>query len=155
MLTPRSPLSNDAGTALGTLANPVRTDPTGTTPSSVTGTVALNPSTSGGWSIASNTALTNSVSTVKGSAKQLGGWVLHNPAAATTYYQFFNAATAGAVTLGTTTHTFVFGLAAGASANVEFANGIAFSAGIQVAATTTATGNTAPATASVAGIAYK
>ena len=115
---------------------------------------AIAPATTGGWSIFSNTALTSTVVAVKSSAAgQVGGWVFHNPSAATTFVQFFNAA--GAVTIGSTTPTFSFGIAAGASANVEFTAGIAFSSGIQVAATTTATGSTAPATALVAGIFYK
>lgn len=117
---------------------------------------AIAPATTGGWSTFSNTALTSTVVAVKSSAAgQVGGWVFHNPSAATTFVQFFNAATAGAVTIGSTTPTFSFGIAAGASANVEFTAGIAFSSGIQVAATTTATGSTAPATALVAGIFYK
>lgn len=155
MLTPRSPLQNDAGTALGTLANPVRTDPTGTTPQSVSGSVAVSPATSGGFSVYSNTALTNTVVSVKSSAAQIAGWALHNPSAATTYLQFFNAATAGAVTLGSTTPTFVMALAAGASANLIGACGIDFASGIQIAATTTATGSTAPATAMVVAVIYK
>lgn len=149
-------LRNASGTEIGTLAAALRTDPTGATTQPVSGSVALNPTTTGGWSIFSNTALTSTVVAVKSSAAgQIGGWVFHNPSAATTFIQFFNVATAGAVTIGSTTPTFVFALAAGASANVEFANGIAFSSGIQVAATTTATGSTAPATALVAGVFYK
>lgn len=156
MLTPRSPLQNDSGTALGTLANPLRTDPVGTTPQTITGTVAITPTSTGGFSVFSNTALTATVVAVKSSAAgQVAGWALHNPSAATTYLQFFNVATAGAVTLGTTTPTFVMALAAGASANMLGACGMDFSAGIQVAATTTATGSSAPATALVCAIFYK
>jgi hypothetical protein len=44
VLTPRSPLQNDTGTALGTLANPLRVDPINSTPQTVTGTVnAISP----------------------------------------------------------------------------------------------------------------
>ena len=56
------------------------------------------------------------------------------------------AATAGAVTVGSTTPKWSIGIPATAAANLARV-GLAFANGIQVAATTTATGSTAPGTA--------
>jgi hypothetical protein len=69
------------------------------------------------------------------------------------YIQVFD--TTGTVTLGTTTPTFVVPIPAGGAANVEFANGIAISSGIKVAATTTATGATTVSTGLTGFVLYK
>jgi len=114
----------------------------------------LQPGTSGGWSVSSQTALTNTAVSVKASAGQFGGYMFNNPNASITYIQIFNVAS-GSVTLGTTAPTYVVPIPPNASANVEFANGIAHATAISAAATTTATGSTAPTTSLVGFFIYK
>lgn len=113
----------------------------------------LTPSTTGGWSPYKASALTNSAVTVKASAGNLGGYHCLNAAAAITYIQIFD--TSGAVTLGTTTPVLSFGLPASGAGNLEFSNGVNFANAIKVAATTTAGGSTAPATAMDCNFLYK
>jgi hypothetical protein len=76
-----------------------------------------------------------------------------NPNNVVSYIQVFD--TTGAVTLGTTTPTFVIPLPAGAAANVEFTIGISLTNGIKIAATTAATGATTAATALTGFVLYK
>lgn len=114
--------------------------------------VSLNPSTAGGWSVSSQTALTNTAVSVKGSAGQFGGYMFFNPNAAAAYIQVYNATSA---TPGTTTPTYVIALPGNAAANIEMANGIAHSTGIMVTATTTPTGGTAPTSSLVGFVLYK
>jgi hypothetical protein len=116
--------------------------------SSTTDSVQAIPvvGTSGGWTPSSQTALSNTVQAIKSSAGQLGGLDLFNPNSTTVYIQFFNAAT-GSVTVGITAPTFVKALPAGAAANINYGAGITFNTAISWAATTTATGNTAPSSA--------
>jgi hypothetical protein len=122
--------------------------------------VNLAPSTSGGWSVSSQTNLT-STATVSGAASKFGGYMFINLNATPAYIQVFNLATSGAVTLGTTTPTFVVPLPAnntaanGAGANLELTNGIAMSTGIQIAATTTPTGATTVTTGLTGFVLYK
>lgn len=116
--------------------------------------VSVAPSTSGGWSVSSQTALSNTKTSVKGSAGNLGGYMLYNSNAAATYVQVFDATTAN-VTVGTTTPTYVVALPPAAAANVEFTLGIAHANAITIAATTTATGSSAPAAAVTGFILYK
>lgn len=111
------------------------------------------PSTTGGWSPYKASALTNSAVTVKGSAGNLGGYHCYNPAAAVTYIQIYD--TSGAVTVGTTTPVLSFGIPASGGGNLEFVNGVNFANAIKVAATTTGTGGTAPATAAECNFLYK
>ncbi len=113
------------------------------------GSVSLTPNTTGGWSINSQTALTNTKVAVKASAGSFGGYMLYNPNAAVTYIQVFDVASAS-VTLGATTPTYVIPLPPAAAANVEFSLGISHAAAITLTATTTATGSTAP-TSSLTG----
>jgi hypothetical protein len=125
----------------------------------------LTPGTTGGWSKwstpknNSNTPLTNTVVQVKGSAGTFGGYYISNPNTSQACLQVFDAATAGAVTLGTTRPDLVFCIPAGTgnpgAANLEIANGVNFASGIQIAWTTTASGLTAPATGSDASIFFK
>jgi hypothetical protein len=126
----------------------------GNTPNTTPWLVSLNPSTTGGWSVSSQTTLTNTVVSIKAAAGQFGGYMFNNPNAAVMYIQIFNIAS-GSVTLGTTTPTYVVPIPAGASANVEFANGIAHATAISTAVTTTATGSTAPTTALTGFFLYK
>lgn len=108
--------------------------------------VSLQAATTGSWSASSQTGLTNTVVSVKGSAGSLGGYMFYNPNAAVAYIQVFNVAS-GSVTLGTTTPTYVIPIPPAAAANVEFSLGINHTTAISAAATTTATGSTAPSTA--------
>lgn len=86
----------------------------------------------------------------------LHGWNIINTNAAVTYVQLFNAASVGAVTLGTTPPTFVIAVAAGAGiSDREFLNEenrLSFPLGLVAAATTTPTGNTAPGAAIVTNL---
>lgn len=87
-------------------------------------------------------ALSTTVVTISGKAGQLVYAACGNPNAALTYVQVFD--TTGAVTLGTTVPTVVLPLPVSNSASLPLnAN---FFKGIKLAATTTATGNTAPGT---------
>ena len=115
--------------------------------------VTQTPATSGGLSSASSNA--TALTVVKGSAGQLYGYDIGNSGSAAVYVQFFNAATTGAVTLGTTTPLFQTWIPAGGGRNVSFDSGIAFSSGIVVAVTTTRTGSTAPSTAADWNAFYK
>lgn len=107
-----------------------------------------------GWSFNYQSALSSTKAQIKGSAGTFGGYImLTNPNTAETYVQVFNKASAN-VTVGTTAPDFVLripGLASasgtGIASNLELVNGLAMSTGITVAATTTATGSTAPANA--------
>jgi hypothetical protein len=128
---------------------PVATDPAlvvGISPNSPTLLVQSVAGTSGGWSVNSQTGLTNTKVAVKASAGTFAGYMLYNPSASASYVQVFDVAS-GSVTLGTTPPTYVIGLPAGAAANVEFKVGIPHATAITLAATATATGSTAPATA--------
>lgn len=110
------------------------------------------PATSGGWSKWStphdNTnaplvATAGGVS-IKASAGQLGGYIIYNPNASVAYVQVFDAN--AAVTLGTTRPDVLIPIPPSSGANIEFGKGVAFASGIRVAATTTASGSTAPGT---------
>lgn len=118
---------------------------------SVTGTMDTDFNT--GLTAFSNTALSNTKTAVKASAGKVYGWMVHNPSAATAFIQVWNVAI-GSITVGTTAPTWTIPLPAGASANVMSARGVTHSTEINVAATTTATGSTAPATALVVTIFY-
>jgi hypothetical protein len=119
----------------------------------------LVPATTNGWSPKLANGLTNSVVSVKSAAGELGSYHCVNQSGAVAYVQVFDAATAGAVALGSTTPVLSFGLPAASSlpggGNLEWSNGIHFANGIQVAATMTATGSTAPSTAVDCNFAYK
>jgi len=93
------------------------------------------PATSGGYSIYRSIDLDESEEEVKASAGQLFGWYLYNAAATARYLKFYNA-TAANTTVGTTTPVLTIPVAAGAAANVEFSNGIAFGTAISAAVTT-------------------
>jgi len=93
------------------------------------------PATSGGLSIYRSIDLDESEEEVKATAGQLFGWYLYNAAASARYLKFYNA-TAANVTVGTTTPVLTIPVAAGAAANVEFSNGIAFGTAISAAVTT-------------------
>jgi len=122
------------------------------------GSVNLAPTATGGWSVSSQTSLT-STATVSSAAGKFGGYMFINLNSAPAYIQVFD--TTGAVTLGTTTPTFVIPLPAngtpanGLGANLEITVGIGITNGIKVAATTTATGATTVTTGLTGFVLYK
>jgi hypothetical protein len=118
------------------------------------GFVTLTPSTTGGWSPSSQTALSNTKTSVKASAGTLGGYMFYNPNSSVVYIQVFDVAS-GSVTVGSTTPTYVIPIPATSGANVEFTNGINHATAIVIAATTTATNSTAPSTALTGFFLYK
>ena len=93
------------------------------------------PATSGGLIVYRSIDLDESEEEVKATAGQLFGWYLYNAAASMRYLKFYNA-TAVNTTVGTTTPVLTIPVAAGAAANVEFSNGIAFGTAISAAVTT-------------------
>lgn len=114
----------------------------------------LTPNTTGGWSVSSQTALTNTKTAVKASAGTFGGYMIYNPNATVVHIQIWNVVI-GSITVGTTAPTYVLSIPATSSANLELTNGVNHSAEINVAATTTPTGSTAPGSAVVAAFFYK
>lgn len=143
------------GTASGALRVELPTDGTGVVGlaagSAAIGSVTTELTT--GLTTFGNTALSSTKTQVKASAGKLYGWMIHNPSAATVFIQVWDLAS-GSITVGTTTPTYVIPIPAGASANVFGERGITHSTAINVAATTTATGSTAPATAAVVSLFY-
>lgn len=116
--------------------------------------VTPTPGTTGGWAVSSQTALTNTKTQVKASAGTVGGYIIHNPNTSAIWIQVWDVAN-GSITVGTTSPTWTIPIPAGSTANVEFTCGINHATAINVAATTTATGSTAPTTAATATILYK
>lgn len=99
--------------------------------------------------------LTNTASSVVSSvAATLEDYYIYNPNASVAYVQIFDVATAGAVTVGTTTPKWSIGIPATSAANISRL-GLACANGIQVAATTAATNGTAPGTALDANFGYR
>ena len=114
--------------------------------------VTVQPHTTGGLTtfMASgsdgSSILVATAQAIKASAGQMYGYYAYNPEAAVTFVHFYNVA-AASVTVGTTNPMFTIAIPAGAAANLMFPHGVVFSnAGWSCAATTTAGGNTAPAT---------
>lgn len=101
----------------------------------------------GGTSIFSTSAGIAQTSAVKSSTGRLYGWYLFNPAGVDQYLQIFDASAVTSVTLGTTVPGMTLGVPTLGGANLFGAPGIAFSNGIVIAATSTAAGNTAGASA--------
>jgi hypothetical protein len=99
------------------------------------------PGTSGGWTPITEAALSTTVKTIKSSAGKIGMYYCYNPNSSVAYIQFFNTTT---VTLGTTAPAYFIGIPATSGANLDSTMGLTFSTAIAVAATTTATGSTAP-----------
>lgn len=98
-------------------------------------------------------ALTATVVTVKSTNGVLGHLQCYNPSNAAAYVQVFDVS--GAVTLGTTVPVLSFGLTTLTNNSVEFTNGYLFANAIKVAATTTATGSSAPSAALTCNFGYK
>lgn len=121
------------------------------------GDVVPVSSTTGGYTPSRvSGGLSTTVTAIKSSAQgKLGGWVLFNPNSTNAFLQIFNVATAGAVTLGTTVPVLSVGLPPFGGANIIDPTGTDFSAGIQVAATTTEAGSSALTTNITANILFK
>lgn len=102
-------------------------------------------SASGGLSPTRLSGLSTTVTSIKSSAAgQLYMLDCSNTNTATVFIQLFDAATTGSVTLGTTPPTLSFEIPPGSSSGFGVSLvGMQFSSGLQAAATTTATGNTA------------
>ena len=121
-------------------------------------TIANNPiiglATTGGWTPLLLNSLAATVTTIKNTPGQLGKVYCYNPNAVVSYVQIFNLSS-GNVTLGTTTPLNILGIAP-TSSNVWMMNpvGDQYSAAISIAATTTASGLTAPNTALVCNVSY-
>jgi hypothetical protein len=107
-----------------------------------------------GWDVANNIDVDETEDAVKASAGKLGGWYIYNPNSSAAYVVVYNVAS-GSVTVGTTAAKWIMAIPATSAANLEMVNGITFDTAIAVAATTTATGNTAPSTALEANFLYK
>lgn len=125
--------------------------------SNVIGHMGLAPRTSGGLTPYKALDIDETDEMIKGSAGQVFGWYLYNAAASARFLKFYDA-TDTTVVVGTTAPAFTIPLPAGAAANVEFTNGIAFATAITIAATTGLADNDtgAPATNDVVGtILYK
>jgi len=91
-------------------------------------------------------ALTNTLVLLRAGVSNLWGWNLTNTNAAIAFVQCFNAASTGAVTLGTTAPDFIIAIPTGSGSQVFNMNNEeniqCFPLGLVVAATTTATGST-------------
>ncbi|MDE2096641.1 MAG: hypothetical protein KGL39_05285 [Patescibacteria group bacterium] len=110
--------------------------------------------TTGGWTPLRINAITNTAVAIKGSTGQLGMLQCTNNAAAVTYFQVYNVAQ-GSVTVGTTLPTLSIAVPATSSAGFALpVSGMQFSTAISIAATTTATGSTAPGTTGDCNVGY-
>lgn len=118
----------------------------------IAGTILTNPT---GETPVLKSGLTNSASSVISSqAATLKSYYCYNPNATVEYVQFFDVAAAGSVTVGTTVPKWSIGIPATSAANLANLN-IAFTNGIQVAATTAAGNATAPGTALDCNFSYR
>lgn len=97
------------------------------------------------WFVLPILSLTNSVQTVKSIAGPWLGYNCYNPNAAQAWVQIFDAATSGAVTLGTTPPNRTIPLAPSTTTGQQVPSPpYSVLNGMQVAATTTQNGSTAP-----------
>jgi hypothetical protein len=115
--------------------------------------VALTENTLPGWTPKMLNALSNSAVTIKSAAGSLAYVHCYNPNGTVAYLQLFD--TSGAVTLGTTTPVLSMAIPQTNSTGYTLAlAGVAFANAIKAAATSTATGSTAPGTALDCNVAY-
>ena len=95
--------------------------------------------------VANNNALTATTVQLIAGPVTINYWNMSNPNTALVFVQFFDAASIGSVTLGTTVPKFVISVPAfGGVIDTSFVTGFVFVNGVVAAATTTPTGNTAP-----------
>jgi len=97
-------------------------------------------------------ALSTTVTTVDSDSGVLDSYFCWNPNSAVAYVQIFDIA--GTVTLGTSTPKWSIGIPPTASGNLANIN-LTFANAIKVAATTTATGSSAPTTALDCNFGYR
>lgn len=165
-----SPLSLDtAGNLRVTVTNGIQSGTAGSPNANVLSVQGISsmtpivvddePVTTGGWTgwstpnNNSNAPLT-AKALVKGSAGKLGGYIIYNPNTSVAYVQVFDAASTGAVTLGTTRPNLVIPIPASSGANLsEIKWG--FTSGMVVAATTTDSGSTTASTGLTCSFTYK
>lgn len=145
--SPRVTIANDNSPV------PMKIDQT--TPGT-TNAISVPLRTTGGWTKARLSGLSTTVTSVKNSAAgSLGMLVCGNPNASIIFIQVFDVATAGGVTLGSTAPDLSFQVDASSSVGFSLpVTGMAFANGIQMAATTTATGSTAPGSAANCNAGY-
>lgn len=98
-------------------------------------------------------AVMNTAVAVKASAGALGSYHIQNPGSANAYLQLYDLA-AGSVVVGTTTPVQTWWVPAGGALDGELVRPLSFAAAITIAATTTPTGGTAPATALLVNLGY-
>ncbi len=96
-----------------------------------------------------NDALAATAALVKAGAHSLCGYHIINPGSAMTYIQFFDAAAAANVTVGTTVHKFALGIPLIGGACRGLSEPIKFTLGMVVACTSGVATNGAPQTANV------
>jgi hypothetical protein len=149
-ICPGQVLIDSTGTEKATSGNPafIDTAASGNLINAVKAPPGLG--TANGWTITTITGWVGTTKTlIKGSQGQLGFAQCDNIGnAAATYIQIFNAASTGAVTLGSTLPTQVIPIP-GLVTNGFVSNwiGLQYNTGIVVAATTTSTGSSAPGVA--------
>lgn len=147
--------------SIGTLSNPVRVDPTGTTPQPVTESgnwsVQASPqaNNASGWFQFSFLNMNNTATLIKTGPGKVGGYDFLNLSGNTAYIQVFDVPAANNVTLGSTAPTYVIGRGANMAWNHEWVNGLQHNNGIVVAATTMQSGNLTPGNNLTGFIAYK
>jgi hypothetical protein len=100
-----------------------------------------------------NSALLATATIVQDSFSRIYGGHIINPNAATVYLQLFNFLNAN-ITVGTTVPTKVFFIPAMGAYDIQNTIPFAFNNGFSIAATTTATGLTAPGTGLVVSLDY-
>lgn len=120
-----------------------------TSPGSASSSSSSASATVAGTTPFQNAAVTNAAVAVKPSAAgNLYGYNISNPTAVLVYLQFFDVATAGAVTVGTTAPKFWLGVPANSGVTDGWGGvPVSFANGMIIAATTTPTGAGAPTTA--------
>lgn len=139
-------LVDDAILALGTLTNPLRTDPTGSTTQPVSGSVSLIPLTSGGLSVYAflSTAAVQAAS-IKSTPGQVYGIQFFNNSATIAYVRLYNMTTSPGTGDTVVWRGLVPANTSGAGFIVPIANGFAFSLGIGIRVTAAVADNDATA----------
>lgn len=138
----------DGTDIIGTLAHPIRVDPTGTTPQPVTGTFfqATQPVSIAASATTVANAASLTVANVKASPGILFGLTVVNTTAAALYIQLYD--TAGTPVLGTGVVSWIPVAASGVLVIAPGFLGLeSFATGIGIGAATTPTGAVAPGTA--------
>lgn len=118
------------------------------------GAVPKASATVGGCDTYFNAALTNTVVSVKASAGNVYQALAYNSGAAYAFIQVFDVAS-GSVTLGTTTPKYFFPVPNTGVYDTPIPMPITHSTAISIAATSTATGNVAPAATQTMWLGYK